>query len=310
MPEDNSLYLVPKLKPLPKKETREMVIEGTGTGRNNPRQTQIGDIIIMGEQYGDAPVGLAKKGVQKRSERDGYRGFTIPGTATFIRNMVDRADKSGGTNPNAWDEGDIGPIGKLIGVTPQDLINRETDLRRMRLAEDPRFKNKKLAGTNKDLQVYFGDTAESLQKRLDMAEDVARKKLKEPQRVQKERTTARVLTDNQNTALRAEENSLLGIAVANDNAVDARKFREGEAIAAREWRESQATQQRLDNEAAIRRELARERNQLAREERMDSFMLREYEDRQDRLDRAEEREDRRALQRAIGAAAAALGSFF
>ena len=310
MPEDNSLYLVPKLKPLPKKETREMVIEGTGTGRNNPRQTQIGDITIMGEQYGDAPVGLAKKGVQKRSERDGYKGFTMPGTATFIRNMVDRADKSGGTNPNAWDEGDIGPIGKLIGVTPQDLINRETDLRRMRLAEDPRFKNKKLAGTNKDLQVYFGDTAESLQKRLDMAENVAQKKLEEPRRVQKERINARVLTDAQNTALRAEDNSLLGIAVANDNAVDARLFREGEATAAREWRESQATQQRLDNQAAISRELAREKLQLAREERMDTFMMQQYNDQQDRLDRAEGREDRRAVRAAAESIFNVLGAFF
>lgn len=303
-------YLTPKLKPLPKKETREMVIEGTGTGRNNPLKTQIGDITITGEQYGDAPVGLGNQGVQKRSERDGYKGFTMPGTATFIRNMVDRADKSGGTNPNAWDEGDIGPIGKFIGVTPQDLINRETDLRRMRLAEDPRFKNKKLAGTNKDLQVYWGDTAESLQKRLNMAESVAQKKIDEPQRVQKERTAARVITDNQNTALRAEENSLLGIAIANDNAVDARLHREGEATANREWREIQATQQRLDNEAAIRRELAREKNQLARQERMDNFMMQRYYDEQDRLDRADKREDRRALQQAIGAAFSALGGFF
>ena len=304
------IYLTPKLKPLPKKETREMVIEGTGTGRNNPLKTQIGDITITGEQYGDAPVGLGSKGVQKRSERDGYKGFTMPGTATFIRNMVDRADKSGGTNPNAWDEGDIGPIGKLIGVTPQDLINRETDLRRMRLAEDPRFKNKKLAGTNKDLQVYFGDTAESLQKRLNMAESVAQKKIDEPQRVQKERTAARVITDNQNTALRAEDNSLLGIAIANDNNVDARLFREGEATANRAWRESQATQQRLDNEAAIRRELSRDKNRLAREERMDNFMMKRYYDEQDRLDRADEKEDRKALQQAIGAAFSALGGFF
>ena len=310
MPEDNSLYLVPKLKPLPKKETREMVIEGTGTGRNNPRQTQIGDFTIMGEQYGDAPVGLGNKGVKKRSERDGYRGFTIPGTATYIRNLVDRADKSGGKNPNAWDEGDIGPIGKLIGVTPQDLINRETDLRRMRLAEDPRFKNKKLAGTNKDLQVYFGDTSESLQKRLDMAEDVAQKKLEEPRRVQKERTNARVLTDTQNRALRAEDNTLLGIAVANDNAVDARKFREEEAKAAREWRESQAEQQRLDNEAAITREFEREKNRLAREERMDTFMMQQYNDQQDRLDRAEGREDRRAVRAAAESIFNVLGAFF
>ncbi|MAP24108.1 MAG: hypothetical protein CMM87_01060 [Rickettsiales bacterium] len=303
-------YLTPKLKPLPKKDTREMVIEGTGTGRNNPRQTQIGDITIMGEQYGDAPVGLGNQGVQKRSERDGYKGFTVPGTATFIRNMVDRADKSGGTNPNAWDEGDIGPIGRLIGVTPQDLINRETDLRRMRLAEDPRFKNKKLAGTNKDLQVYFGDTAESLQKRLDMAESVAQRKISEPQRVQRERTDARVITDNQNTALRAEEQRNLAFAATHDNNVEARLHREGEATANREWRESQATQQRLDNEAAIRRELNREKNQLAREERMDNFMLQRYYDEQDRLDRAEKREERRAIQQAIGATFEALGSFF
>ena len=303
-------YLTPKLKPLPKKDTREMLIEGTGTGRNNPQKTQIGDITITGVQYGDAPVGLAKEGVQKRSEREGYKGFTLPGTATFIRNMVDRADKSGGTNPAAWDDGDIGPIGKLIGVTPQDLINRETDLRRMALAEDPRFKNKKLAGTNKDLQVYFGDTAESLQKRLDMAESVAQRKISEPGRVEQDRTAARVLTEGQNREIRAEEQRNLAFAATHDNNVEARLAREGEATANREWRESQATQQRLDNEAQIRRELNREKTQLARQERMDNFMMQRYYDEQDRLDRADEREDRRALQQAIGAAFSALGGFF
>ena len=292
-------YMTPKLKPLPKKETREMVIEGTGTGRGNPLQTQIGDITIMGEQYGDAPVGLGNQGEQKRSERDGYKGFTIPGTGRYIREMVTRGDKTGGTNPNAWDEGDIGLTGKILGVTPQDLINREIDLRRMELAEDSRFKNKKLAGTNQDLQVYWGDTAESLQKRLDMAESVAQKKISEPQRVKKERTAARVLTDSQNTALRAEDISNLAFAATHDSNVDAQL-----------WRQDQAKQQRLDNEAAIRREFAREKNRLAREERMDSFMMQQYYDQQDRLDRADEKEDRKALQQAIGAAFSALGAFF
>lgn len=318
-----NLYMIPRLQPLPKKETREMIIEGTGIGRNNPLQTQIGDVIIRGEQYGDAPAGLAdpKKGVLKRSDRKGYKGafglgFTLPGTATYIRNMVERGDrKKLGTNPEGWDEGDIGPVGRALNVKAQDLINRETDLRRMKLAEMPEFKNRRMAGTDengnaRNLKVYFGDTEQSLRQRLKMAEDVAQKKISEPARVQKERTTARVLTDNQNTALRSEENSQLAIALANDNSVDARLFREGEAKKTREFREDQVKQQRLDKEAAITRELLREKNQLARNERMDAFMIQKYNDAQDRLDRAEKREDRRALQQAIGAAAAALGSFF
>ena len=311
-------YMVPKLRELPKKDTREMIIEGTGIGRNNPLQTQIGDVIIRGEQYGDAPVGLAdpKVGVLKRSDRKGYKGafglgFTLPGTARYIREMVERGDrKKFGTNPEGWDEGDILPFGKALGVTPQDLINRETDLRRMRLAEDPDFKNKKLAGTNEDLKVYFGDTRGSLERRLKMAEEVEKKKQSEPQRVKNERNAARILTENQNTALRAEENSLLGIAIANDNSVDARKFRETEARLAREFREDQVRQQRLDNEAAIRRELAREATRLGREERMDNFMIRQYEDTQDRLDRAEKREEREALQEAMRAVGSAFGAFF
>lgn len=313
-----NLYMLPKLRPLTQKDTREMIIEGTGIGRNNPLQTQIGDVIIRGEQYGDAPVGLAdpEKGVLKRSDRKGYKGafglgFTLPGTATYIRNMVERGDKKRfGTNPEGWDEGDIGPWGKWLNVTAQDLINRETDLRKMRLAEDPEFKDRKLAGTNKNLTVYFGDTRDSLRKRLKMAQDVVDKKISEPQRVQKERVDARILTDNQNTGKRAEYNSLLGIALANDNNVNARKFREGEARLAREFREDQVRQQRLDNEAAIRRELTREQSQLARQERMDNLMIRQYEDREDRLDRAEEREEREALQEALRAVGAAFGGFF
>ena len=85
--------------------------------------------------------------------------------AQAIEHIVNERGKGGGSNPNAWDPGDIGWWGKSQGVTVTDLQNLENTIN---LPELERIYNPQLIeagvmnadGTQRTVQ--WGDTAESL----------------------------------------------------------------------------------------------------------------------------------------------------
>ena len=89
--------------------------------------------------------------------------------AQATEHIVGERGKGGGSNPNAWDDGDIGWWGRLQGVTVQDLKNLEHT---RNLPELERVYNQQLIeagvmnadGTQRTVQ--WGDTKESLEQSL------------------------------------------------------------------------------------------------------------------------------------------------
>lgn len=308
---DDKRYIDPRELMRDEKSLKEIEIEGTGDGqRNNPKLTRIGDITITGAEYGDKPIGLSNPKLKpiKRSDRKGYRGFTLPGTAGFIRRMVDAGKKEGGKNPAGWDEGDIGLLGRFLGVTVEDLENRETDLRRMNLKEE--FKNTRMAGDNKAIQIYWGDTDTSVRKRLEMAQNVANAKRTEPRRVANDRQLARAATETANSAVRSENAQNIILANSINNRLDDVKYR---ADRDKVLDEQAAEDRRVTNlryEEGLRRDLRQEAEQIKRDERRYDFEVRKYEDMLDYREKQEEKDKQRFYTDLVKSVVPALGDLF
>lgn len=276
-----------------------------------PDRYRVGDKTVTGITLGPAPVGLGNQGVEKRG------GFALPGTNAAIRGYLDKGNKYGGSNPASWDKDDIHQIDRLRGITPQDIENAETNRTYQELQEQ--YKNKRFAG--KKLEIFWGDTPESVEERIDMMKSVSNKRKTEPSRVIDDLENARILGEAQNNSIRASNTSNSNEAFLKNKffylnnqektrqGVEDKRYKERTEIEDDRYNENRRSEN-LRYEEKLQNDLRREKAQLNRDERRDNFMLREYEDRQDRLDGAEKREERRALQQAIGAAAAALGSFF
>lgn len=284
---------------LPLKNLDVVKIKGD-TEEGIPNRYKVGDKTVTGIQLGPAPVGPKIVGVEKRGR------FALPGTNAAIRGYLDKGNKFGGSNPASWDKDDIHPFDRLRGITPKDLENAETNRTYQDLKEQ--YKNKRFAG--KKLEIFWGDTPDSVEERINMMKTVSNKKKSEPSRVIDDLENARILGEAQNSGIRAENKASSNEAFVRNKFFFLNQQQEQRnEIEDNRYREQRRTEN-LRYEDRLQNDLRREKAQLDRDKRRDNFMLREYEDRQDRLDRAEKREDRRALQQAIGAAAAALGSFF
>lgn len=305
---NNDGYISPEKLPL--KNLDVVRIKGDPDKRI-PDRYRVGDKTVTGITLGDAPVGLGNQGVEKRGR------FTLPLTNHAILKILDSGKKSGGSNPYGWDKDDIHPIDRLIGITPKDLENAETNRTFQELQE--LYKNKRFAGEK--LKVYWGDTKDSVEERIGMMKSVSANRKDEPTRVQDDLEDARFLGEAQNNSIRALNTSNSNEAFLKNKffylnnqektrrEVEDNRYNERTELENNRYNAERDTEN-LRYEERLQNDLRREKAQLARDERRDNFMLREYEDRQDRLDRAEEREDRRAVRAAAESIFNVLGSFF
>lgn len=294
---DNGDYINPVKLPL--KNLDVVRIKGDAE-KGIPNRYKVGDKTVTGIQLGPAPVGPKIVGVEKRGR------FALPGTNAAIRGYLDKGNKFGGSNPASWDKDDIHPFDRLRGITPKDLENAETNRTYQDLKEQ--YKNKRFAG--KKLEIFWGDTPESVEERIDMMKTVSKQKKSEPSRVIDDLENARILGEAQNSGIRAENKANSSEAfMRNKFFLLNDQMNQRQEIEDKRYNEQRRTEN-LRYEERLQNDLRREKAQLARDERRDNFMLREYEDRQDRLDRAEKREDRRANMELGGAIFNALGSFF
>lgn len=277
-----------------------------------PNRYKVGDKTVTGIQLGPAPVGPEIKGVEKRGR------FALPGTNAAIRGYLDKGNKFGGSNPSSWDKDDIHPIDRLIRrITPKDLENAEKNRTYQELQEQ--FKNKRFAG--KKLEIFWGDTPESVQERIDMMKSVSNKKKTEPSRVIDDLENARILGEAQNASIRALNTSNSNEAFLKNKffylnnqektrqGVEDNRYNERTELENNRYTAERETE-KLRYEERLQNDLRREKAQLDRDERRDDFMMQQYNDQQDRLDRAEEREDRRAVRAAAESIFNVLGSFF
>lgn len=305
---NNDGYISPEKLPL--KNLDVVRIKGDPDKRI-PDRYRVGDKTVTGITLGDAPVGLGNQGVEKRGR------FTLPGTNKAILKILDSGKKSGGSNPYGWDKDDIHPIDRLIGITVKDLENAETNRTFQQLQE--KYKNKRFAGEN--LKVYWGDTKESVEERIEMMKSVSNNRNNEPTRVQDDLEDARILGEAQNNSIRALNTSnsneafmknkffLLNEQDKTRRGIDDKRWEERTKVEDNRYNENKRTEN-LRYEEKLQNDLRREAAQLERDERRDNFMIRQYEDTQDRLDRAEDREGREALQEAMRAVGSAFGAFF
>lgn len=273
-----------------------------------PNRYKVGDKTVRGIQLGPAPVGPEIQGVEKRGR------FALPGTNAAIRGYLDNGDKSGGSNPSSWDKDDINLLDRFVrGITAKDVENAEKNRTYQELQEQ--YKNKRFAG--KKLELFWGDTPDSVKERIEMMESVNNNRNEEPVRLQKELEDARMLGEAQNNSIRALNASnsneafmknkflLLQDQEAHRKKIEDARYDERQKEARRE-----RDQEQLRYEERLRNELRRESAQLDRQQMMDKFTIRQYEDREDRLDREEKRDEDKELQRALSAIGGDFSSFF
>ena len=129
-----------------------------------PRKLPNGDLvypdgtIVKAQQQGIKVVGAGNAG-----QGSGTGGNHLKWDA--IKTIANRG-KGGGDDPNAWDSGDIGLIGRMSGVTIEDLKNREMSLTQTRLEANNYNTLLQQAGVKNPDGTYrvvqFGDTEDSL----------------------------------------------------------------------------------------------------------------------------------------------------
>ena len=105
-----------------------------------------------------------------------------PIKADAINKIYERG-YGGGNDPNAWDEGDIGMVGKLTGVTIEDLQNKGKSAELSVLKNDFDRKFEALGSTRR---AQWGDTAEGLNLALADAQESYNLKRTEPGRIRTE----------------------------------------------------------------------------------------------------------------------------
>ena len=178
-----------------------------------PRKLPNGDLvypdgtIVKAQQQGIGVVGAGDAG-----QGSGTGGNHIKWDAT--KTIVNRG-KGGGDDPNAWDSGDIGLIGRMSGVTIEDLKNREMSLTQTRLEGDNFNTRLQQAGVmNPDgtyRVVQFGDTEDSLNALIASTEGA---KL-DADRFRTEQTSAQQAATARSTAV--QDSNRAGIDQANNN---------------------------------------------------------------------------------------------
>lgn len=313
-----------KPKQLPKQSKEITTIKGDGE-QGIPSTYRLGNRTITGIVLGPKPIGHVKRNEKGELVPDvGKRGgYSLPGANKAILGYIKKPElKAGGTNPYGWDKDDIHPFDRLRGVTVKDLENAENTDHLQRLKE--KYKGRRFAG--EEIGPQFGDRfykdaggklTDSVQERIKMMNDVKNKKFEETKRLRAELEAAGDKVDQTNLNRRIEENQNLKFAFLVNQSIDNDKLRYANEQTRRAERsedlirdQNRYDDRRLEYEAELRRQLNNDKAQLERQERMDDFMIRKYEDQEERLDRNEEREDRKALQRALSAVGAAFGGLF
>lgn len=275
-----------------------------------PNRYRVGDKVVKGIELGDAPVGLGNQGVEKRNR------FTLPGTNKLIRSYIKNGKKSGGSDPYAWDKDDLKGLDGLL-ISPKDLNNAETNDTFQRLKET--YKDKRFAG--KKLDIYWGDTDDSVQNRINMMQSVADKKRTEPDRVQDEIENAVILGEAQNSGIRSENQASRNDAFLKNKFFSMENERRAnrqqdidrlddiEERNEKRYQENRRTEN-LRYEDRLRNELRREKQGLERDKRLYDFQIRQYEDQQDRYDREEKKEKKEAFVDLLGDVFTGLSGFF
>ena len=178
----------------------------------------------------------------------------------------------------------------------------------MNLKEE--FKNTRMAGDNKAIQIYWGDTDTSVRKRLEMAQNVANAKRTEPRRVANDRQLARAATETANSAVRSENAQNIILANSINNRLDDVKYR---ADRDKVLDEQAAEDRRVTNlryEEGLRRDLRQEAEQIKRDERRYDFEVRKYEDMLDYREKQEEKDKQRFYTDLVKSVVPALGDLF
>tara|TARA_B100001248_G_scaffold258288_2_gene242183 strand:+ start:80 stop:1045 length:966 start_codon:yes stop_codon:yes gene_type:complete len=311
-------------KPLPKVSKEITTFKGDGE-QGIPNTYRLGNRTVTGIELGPKPVGRIQTNDKGElvSNVGKRKGYSLPGANKAILGYIKKPElKTGGTNPYGWDKDDIHPFDRLRGVTVQDLENAENTDHLQRLRE--KYKGRRFAG--EAIGPQFGDriyenedgiVTDSVQERINMMNAVEAKKASEPKRLRQDLEAASDKVDSINLQRRIEDNQNLKFGYLVNQQIDADKLRYSDEQTRKAERQEDIEREdlrykdkKLQYEAELQRQLSRDKEQLNRQERMDNFMIREYEDRQDRLDRAEKREDRRANMELGGAIFNALGSFF
>ena len=161
------------------------------------------------DRIAPARVGVGLKGRGNKGEGTGAGSNIIKANAI---EEIQKRGPGGGSDPNAWDEGDIGLVGKMMGVSVQDIQNRENSLNLSTLSNKY---DKAFEALGVDRRAQFGDSDASLQLALQDAKDARNLKRTEPERVRREKLaeTDRVTAINEqiianNTSERNQTNAM------------------------------------------------------------------------------------------------------
>ena len=212
--------------------------------------------IVKGPKKGPDVKGAGNKGTGS-----GAGGNHLKWNA--IETIVNRG-KGGGSDPNAWDAGDIGLIGNMTGVTVEDLENRQMSLDMSRLQNDNwDLKLQQANVTNPDgsfRTVQWGDTEESLSLLINQTEQAT----EDVNRFNTEKSAAEQRLNTQATETTATNSAGQDKVV---NAESERDFTSAQNAAKMDFELSKIG---LDNDAKMER-YERELERYDRQQRRDSI---------------------------------------